>query len=210
MTSRSIKVPLTLAALALACVSCSVLKPKPDLTQYYLLRAQAPQSQPGSPPGSRQTSLIVGPGHLAEYLNSLPILVTEAPNRLQRLDQHQWAEPLASGVHRVLVENLIHLLPGAELVAYPDTGGRPSWFELRYHLFKLEGGPGREVVLEVSWSLREQPNGRPVAERTSTFMVPTRGTPETVDDYVTRLSRALSDWSILVGQTLAPELGENH
>jgi hypothetical protein len=49
-----------------------------------------------------------------------------------------------------------------------------------------------------------------VAERSSTFIVPTGGTPETVDDYVTRLSQALSDWSILVGQTLAPELGKSH
>lgn len=196
----------SLVSITLLGVGCSVLKPKPDLTQYYLLRAEAPVAATAPATSAHPTALVVGRGHVAEYLNPMPIIIAEGSNRLRRLEHHQWAEPLDAGVNRVLVENIERLLPGADLVAYPDTAPRSSALELRYHVFKLEGNLGRDVTLDVTWSIRQQPGTRMIAERTSTFTVPARQSSEEVGDYVTRLSQALTQWSVAVAESLAPGL----
>jgi uncharacterized lipoprotein YmbA len=84
-------------------------------------------------------------------LQSTPLLVSDGVNRLKRLDQYHWAEPLAKGISRVLTADLAYALPAARLSVYPNPSLAPERYELRYTINRLEGALDGPVVLDVTW-----------------------------------------------------------
>lgn len=182
---------------------CSVLKPKHDLTQFYVLRAQSLAAVPDTP--SEPLALRVGPGRVADYLNSTPIVVNEGSNRIRRLDLHHWAEPLDRGVNRVLIEDLTQLLPSATVTTSSEVAGHDRACQLRYTVTRLEGELDQDVFLDVSWSLREPGSNRTLTEATSQFTVPASGLNQGVEGYVMRLSSTLAQWSRSVAEAIAKE-----
>jgi len=87
MKSMPLKTTLhrSLAAVAgplLFLAGCSVLKPKADLTQFYVLRSGSTGSQAEARASTVPTEIRIGPGRLANYLEATPIAVQDGDNRL--------------------------------------------------------------------------------------------------------------------------------
>jgi len=183
----------TLAGLLLFPTGCSVLKPKADLTQFFVLRPGSADSKAESRTGDSLPGIRVGPGSVARYLESTPIVVANGPNRVEPLNLYHWAEPLPKGISRTLAEDLAQRLNLPHLTLYPDTPPGVSSTEVRFMINRFEGKLDGPVTLDVSWQILQQPDGRVVASKHSGYVIPAgRGD---VASYVDRLSQALSEWA---------------
>ena len=178
-----------LAALLIGGAGCSVLKPKADLTQFHVLRAQSTGTAVSGAIASRE--IRVGPGGIAAYLENNRIAVEQGPNRVDYLDVYRWAEPVSKGVSRVLAENLARRVAGADLSLYPNPPLTDSGFEIRYNVERFEGTLAGPVTLEVSWQLVDRASGTAMARKRSAYTVPLQGKRTDVGAYVERLSDAL-------------------
>lgn len=100
---------LSLAILGLLALSsgCAALKPAQNESQYYLLSARAPNAQATSHPSARASCVVrLCPVEMADYLKTEDMVVRMANNAVRFEPFQRWAEPLASGIRRVVAENL--------------------------------------------------------------------------------------------------------
>jgi len=190
----TIKVGLAaLAGLLLFQTGCSVLKPKADLTQFFVLRPVSADSKLEKRTGAALLEIRVGPGSVASYLETTPIVVANGPNRVEQLDLYHWAEPLPKGISRTLAEDLAQRLNLPHLTLYPDKPPGVSSTEVRFMINRFEGKLDGPVTLDVSWQIVQQPDNRVVSSKHSVYVIPAG--PGDVASYVDRLSQALSKWA---------------
>jgi uncharacterized lipoprotein YmbA len=194
-----------LAALLLLSAGCSLLEPKADLTQFYVLRAPAPAAAGVARPEAGGPAIRIGPGTIAGYLEVMPLVIQDGPNRLRRLDQHHWAEPLSEGIARALGESLALKVPGAAVTRYPDPAPGAASFEVRYTVNRFEGALDGAVTLDVAWQLVAQPSGAIVASAHPVYEIPAAGRSGDVAGYVECLSRALDRWSEELAAAMAAQ-----
>jgi len=181
-------------ALFVAAMGCSVLKPRADLTRFYVLRAQ-PGNDTKTPPGPARAELRVGPGRIPGYLDNSKIAVDAGANRVQYLDLSRWAEPLSKGLNRVLGENLASRLNRPQLTVYPDPAFGSSGYEVRYTLERFEGELAGTVTLVASWQVVERSSGKRIAGARSLYEVAAEPSDKDVAAYVERLSKAVGQWA---------------
>ena len=192
-----------LSALLLFQTGCSVLKPKADLTQFFVLRPGSADSNAEERTGAALPEIRIGPGNVASYLESTPIVVAKGPNRVEQLDLYHWAEPLPKGISRTLAQDLAQRLNLPHLTLYPDTAPGDSSTELHFMINRFEGKLDGPVTLDVSWQILQQPDGRVVASKHSVYVIPA-GRAD-VASYVDRLSQALSKWATDVAPAISPQ-----
>ncbi len=82
---------------------------------YYLLSAK----EAGSLPNRQSPSLGIGPIEIPEYLNRNGLVYNRDGNKLQIANYERWAEPLNSGVQRVISLNLANILNTENVQSYP-------------------------------------------------------------------------------------------
>jgi len=192
----TINIGLTaLAGLLLLQAGCSVLKPKADLTQFYVLRAtpSTGAATTESKPTARST-IRVSSGRLAAYLDVTPVVVQDGSNRVKQLDLHHWAEPLSKGISRVFGENLAARLNGAQIIIYPEPANATA-LELRYTINRLEGTLGGPVILQVNWQVVDLASGTTLHAASTDRQIPAAGQTEDVSAYVDQISAALVIWA---------------
>jgi uncharacterized lipoprotein YmbA len=185
------------------------LKPKPDLTRFYVLRGPTLEAQSDETNRATRVALRIGPGRVADYLRSTPILVSAGPNRIEPLDLHHWAEPLSEGIARTLVENLRQLLPMADVAPHTEPPTGDSGYQLRYQVTRFEGALAQEVVVEARWALNDRHSGRTVLESTFRHTEPLTGSDSSVENYVSHMSRVVAVWSQALAESVATELGNS-
>ena len=184
-----------LGGLCLFPTGCSVLQPKADLTEFYVLRSPSAVSGVRAPAGGSPLEIRVGPGNVAEYLNATPIAVEEGVNRLRYLDRHHWAEPLSKAIGRTLAGELAARLDPARVTVYPEPTAGAASLEVRYSVTRFEGQLDGPVTLEVSWRVLQMPAATVVAEHRSVYVVPPAAGKQEVGEYVERMAVAVSQWS---------------
>jgi uncharacterized lipoprotein YmbA len=183
------------AAAALGMSGCSFLQPKPDLTQFYVLRASPPSAPAPVPTGRELPEIQVGPGNIAAYLASTSIVIQDGPNRLKPLDGYHWAEPLAKGLSRTLSEDLAQRLKEAQITVYPAPPTAASGCAILYSVNRFEGTLEGTVALDVTWQIVERPTGRLIHGARAVYIVPSEAGHDDIAVYVERMSRAIGLWS---------------
>ena len=144
----ALRTELAILLTLLALTGCGTTQP----TEHYLLTAEA-QAATGEPMVQR---IGVGPVEVAEYLHDIR-LARSTGNRLELADFHRWAEPLDSGITRVLAENLALLTGGAEPVLFPWRGDERPPVAARVSVLKLERRNGSAELLS-RWGLYNTDN----------------------------------------------------
>jgi uncharacterized protein len=195
-------VAFVLVGTSLLLAGCSALRPKQDLTRFYVLRPvdRPSLSTTSSYIPSAHGTLRVGPGRIAGYLDSTPIITDGGQNLVHPLRFDHWAEPLGKGLERILAGDLRQSLPLLNVVLSSDSAAANAENRLAYEVTRFEGAPGREVVLEVSWTLHTLE--RDMAHPAMRFTVPATSSSEDVAGYVARLSHAVALWSDAVVHSL--------
>lgn len=192
-------------AAILALTGCSALKPKPDLTRFYVLSVVSQSTLEALPPSGVVGPIVIGPSSLPRYLESTPIVVDDGSNRVLRLDLHQWAEPLDKGIRRVLAGNLSELLNTPHVVVYPQSSDAESGYDLSYTVSKCDGSLGDQFVLEVFWRVQERTTKKVLAEKRSRYAIPVAAGQSDPGNYVARMSQAIGQWSAdIAGVILSP------
>jgi len=126
----------TLAAVFLGTlVACSLPQAQPDLTRYYLLDEVTHKADVaevvGEPP-----RIVLRPIMVPEYLRGRIMQVRVGDNELQFIDQARWAEPLESGMARVLREDLSQR---PARVRISPRGGEEHEYDVAVNLRRCEG-----------------------------------------------------------------------
>lgn len=126
--------------------------------RYYTLGvAVAPPAQPTA----NAPSVWVAPVTLPDSVDRPQLVIRLAPNRVAILDQHRWAEPLASAVSRTIAANLGMLLGGAQVSAEAQHAAAGAQVRVLVDLQRFESVPGQGVTIEALWSVRRGSEAEP-------------------------------------------------
>lgn len=107
------KTPLRIGALTLVVTLLAACGSTPP-SRYYMLSADAMKA-----PTSDGVSVGVGPIQIPDYLKGRGMILGRDGNKLDISEFERWAEPLESGVLRVLLLNLASLLDTRQMTVFP-------------------------------------------------------------------------------------------
>jgi uncharacterized lipoprotein YmbA len=130
----------------------------------------------------------VGPVSLPAYLERLPIVTRDGPNRLKIDDGQRWAGPLSEEIVRVLKQNLIALTGIQRVTVYPWYHDGVPDLCIRLNVLAFEGSAGK-VHLNVQWSMSDKVAGTIVDDRQARIEVPVPA--DDTETLVAAMSRAL-------------------
>jgi uncharacterized lipoprotein YmbA len=123
------------AGMLVALTACSLPQAQPDLTRYFLLNEVTHEAGVaevvGEPP-----RIVLRPVIVPEYLRGRIMQVRVADNELRFIDVARWAEPLESGLTRVLREDLAQRPARVRVVA---RGVDEHEFDVAVNLRRCEG-----------------------------------------------------------------------
>lgn len=139
-------------------------------TQFYMLFSPgtAPEMKPYASvsdfrtAGPRVAVFITVPA----YLDRPQMVIRRGNNVDVQIEAyHEWSEPMADGVTRVLCEGLSASLASRGGAVFPLRSAMPADWRISVDVTRLDGAPGGEAVLDALWSLssaRDSPD-TPVA-----------------------------------------------
>lgn len=138
---------VTLLALAAVCGCASA-----PVEQHYTLSAAASASPPlASLPNA---AIAVGLARVSEVVDRPQLVTRASENRVRILEQQRWAEPLKSGIPRVVAANLGRLLGTSKASASPQVEAKDATYRVSLDVQRFESRPADGVTMEVAWSVR--------------------------------------------------------
>lgn len=196
----------SLAMLLLALTGCG----RSPVTRFYLLSPLMPVVDApltSVPAATFSMDTKTGPRvavltSIAAYLDRPQLVVRDGNGVDVRLgDYHQWSEPLADGVTRLLCDRLSAALAPAGGLAFPLRAALPAEWRISVEITRLDGAPDREATLEAVWTLGPAQNTTEAAAASGHFVsrIP-------VGSDMAALAAAESILLIRLGETLATEL----
>ena len=188
-----------LAGMATLCLAGAFLagcSSSPRVTYYTLNPAAPPET---AAPAPAVGSVAIGPVTLPEMLNRPHLVLRTAPNRVEVLETHRWAEPLKSELPRIIADNLTVLLTPARVSSYHQQAALNADVRVAIDFVQFEMVSGEGVTLDALWTVRRAGDDTPKTGRT-TVREPAAG-----DGYVTLVtaqSRALGVLSRDIAQAV--------
>lgn len=187
----------TSSALAtiVALILCTACSRSPRVTYYTLTSESAPQSAP------QPLALSIGPVTIPELVNRPQLVVRVAPNRVDVLESHRWAEPLKTEIPRLMAQNLGQLLGSDRVSAYGQASGGEAQYRVLLDITRLDAVPGESVRVEASWLVR----GAGSARREGRALIREKVSGTGYEAVAAALSRALAGVSAEVAKTVRSE-----
>lgn len=137
----------------------------PPSNFYRLTPAAAPA------PVGQEPSLGIGPVDIPDFLNRNAMVYTREGNQLQIASEERWAEPLESGITRVIGINLSQLVHSENLRFFPwDVRHAPD-YGVRISVLDLDARDG-QATLAVDWLIYRPADGAAITRRISHFSKP--------------------------------------
>jgi len=182
---------LRLAGLCLlaACASAPV-------EQDYTLSVEAPREALQSMP---DVSVAVGAARMGEMYDRPQLVVRASGNRVRILEEQRWAEPLKSGIARVVAADLGRLLGTAHTTAYPHGEASNTGYRVALDVQRFDATPGAGVDVDIAWRVTRLPQGTAQDGRTTTH----EDASGEYEALVSAHSRALATASRDIAQAIA-------
>jgi uncharacterized lipoprotein YmbA len=121
--------------------------------RYYTLAADQSLNKaevPDSPTG--RYAVAVGPVTVPLAVDRPQFVIQVAPNRVALLDDQRWAEPLKSGIPRVIAFDLAGLL-GVPIVMFPQDSQADVKYRVAIEIRNFVSVPGEAATVEASWTV---------------------------------------------------------
>lgn len=188
-----------LAAIILSLAACGSTPP----SDYYVLAARSGDIPTGDTP-----SVGVGPISIPEYLNRNSMVFNRDENKLEIATFARWAEPLESGISRVLSLNLAANLNTEDIQIFPWHSTRAPDYAVGVRLLGLDSNK-RRAQLVAEWSLRK--GGAQATEtRRIVRLEKTNGadTP-TPDDMAAAYSELLGELSDVIAKAIVDDMSRS-
>jgi uncharacterized lipoprotein YmbA len=181
---RTVTVAAVAAGIALALAGCSR---SPQVVFYTL----APEAKVAAAPAAAAgPSVVVGPVSIPELIDRPQLVVRTAPNRVDILEMHRWAEPLKDELPALLAQNLGRLLGSTRVSSYRQYAGAALDLRVLVDLLRFEAKPGEGVTVEANWTIR----GTAGAAQTGHSLI-TEQADDGYDAQVAAFNRALAGLS---------------
>ena len=126
-------------------------------TQFYMLNPVPPTTDAQTRVMEPEVVLVsLDPVEIPQYLNR-PHLVTHLDGAEYHLDEfNQWLEPLGDTLTRVIAENLTEMLGDRPIEVISMARPVETDFSITVQILRLDGSPGKEMVLIARWTLFDQ------------------------------------------------------
>ncbi|TAN50732.1 MAG: membrane integrity-associated transporter subunit PqiC [Methylococcaceae bacterium] len=136
--------------------------PKP---QYYTLQAPPPPTLHSSIAGTAQPEIVIAPITLPEAVDRTQWVMRTGDNTLEISDAHRWAEPLQSGIARVLAANLSQLLDTPSVTAFGAHAATDQAIRVNVEITAFESSPGQDATIAALWTIKRPGNNQPLSGR---------------------------------------------
>jgi uncharacterized lipoprotein YmbA len=130
---------------------------------YYLLSARA-----GDGPGGQTPSLGIGPIEIPEYLNRNGLVYNRDGNQLQIANYERWAEPLASGITRVIGLNLARTLDTENVQSFPWYKSDTPDYGVQVTVITLDANDSQATLI-AEWVV-QKPGSKTVLSRRIAYL----------------------------------------
>jgi uncharacterized lipoprotein YmbA len=195
---------LVLAGCALLLAGCSILKPRPDGSQFFELTrtsdaqtsdadARSNTAAPANPDGFPGLSVGLGPIILPEYLDRREIATRVNATQIVYSPTNCWVESLDVSIRRIVSENLSALLGTDEIVSYPWLGNARPRYQVEIEILRLDSNPAGDAELLARWAIKDASGKQYVVVRRSSLSRP--ATSAGASAAVSALSGTLGDLS---------------
>jgi uncharacterized lipoprotein YmbA len=147
-----------LSILAFVCVGVATLSgcSRSPRVDFYTLSPMAKLE--GAPQTQIAPTVTVAPITVPELVDRPQIVVRVDGSRVDILETERWAEPLKSGIPRLVAENLSRLLGGARVSAYPQNAANDSDYRVFVDFQRFES-TGDGVTVDALWAIRRTTTG---------------------------------------------------
>tara|TARA_R110002072_G_scaffold1815_8_gene15366 strand:+ start:52056 stop:52670 length:615 start_codon:yes stop_codon:yes gene_type:complete len=161
--------------------------------QYYVLSAHSFSASSDNAP-----SVGVGPIETPEYLSRENMVLRSTKNYLEVSADSLWAEPLDSGIQRVLILNLAGQLKTQNVESFPWHPRRAPDYGVKVSVLTMDANT-QVATLTAEWLVYRPSDSKPVNRRISQLQRPlSSGTPaaeqvaEAYSDLLFQLSEIIS------------------
>lgn len=192
---KSCRTSLTILALLLALSACGTTPGN----SYYLLTATDAAAPSGQAP-----SLGIGPIEIPEYLNRNRLVYNRDGNQLRIANYERWAEPLESGVQRVISLNLAHLLDTENVQAFPWPRSQEPDYSVQITIMSLDAGDSY-AKLVAEWVVLKSGQALVSGRKISQISVQIPGTSVTPE----QIAPAYSDLLYQLSEVIADKITED-
>jgi uncharacterized lipoprotein YmbA len=169
-------------------------------SDYYVLSAAATETPTGDSP-----SLGVGPVSIPEYLNRNSMVFNRDGNKLEIASFARWAEPLESGISRVLSINLASRLNTEDIQVFPWHPSQAPDYAVGVRLLVLDSNSVR-AQLVAEWSLRTKKDSSAEVRRIVSLEETTTGVELSPENVARSYSNLLAKLSDKIAKTIADDL----
>jgi uncharacterized protein len=174
----------------------------PPVSYYQLSATDTGQTAAGAS-AIGEAVIGVGPVRLPEFLDRPQIIIRMGSNRVQLVEGHRWAEPLAENIPRVLRENLAARLGTERIQYFPWNQTAAVDLQIPVEILRFEGEGYKEAHLEVIWSVQGRGGKKLLPQRRAKYQV--AAAQADCEGLVQALSRTLA----LLSREIAEEISRN-
>ena len=175
------RMPAIAALLALA--ACATAPQE----RFYTLSGPAAASAPAGAPASTLT-ISVGPVTVPEEVDRTPMVLRTGPNRVQIDEQHRWAEPVKSGIARVLADSLSRALGTPRVYASRQGAGATPDVRVAVEVRRFDSSLADGATIDAVWSV----SGAKVAPKTGRSVITEPATSPDPEGVAAAHGRALA------------------
>ena len=202
MISTKVFIGIAIALCLCACAST------PN-SRFYVLNANQETTASDQAAIDRNlVSICVGPVIVAAYLDRLQLCIRDSGNEVTYAEFDRWAEPLESGIARVLVENLSHALNTARIDVFPWKSPAPVDYQVRIMVLRFDGERGGQAKLKARWLLEAAGHEKPVFDIMVSIVEPVDS--KKYEDLVRAQNKALEKLSHEIAGVIKQVAGKNN
>ena len=122
-------------------------------------------------PGGSIAAIRIAPVEVPRYVDRPQLVFRRTDTEIDLAETSLWAEPLKEAIPRVLALDLRAMLCADILVDSAKRSHRPD-FLLTVSVNRLDGTPGGQTVLDVTWTITDEREKKDILLRTSRFTEP--------------------------------------
>ena len=141
----------------------------PPIRYYQLSSLPISDNQKDAEIGKPRTIIGVGPVDTPPYVDRLQLVTRSGPQELDVADFDRWAEPVQTGVTRVLIKNLSQLLSRERAVVVSWDGVIPSDYQVQIEVLRFDFEKSGEALLTAQWTIVGREGRDILVIRTSRF-----------------------------------------
>ncbi|OEU73035.1 MAG: hypothetical protein BA864_09980 [Desulfuromonadales bacterium C00003093] len=180
--------------------ACIQLGSEPQPLRHYLLQ---PMTETRNYLPEQNLNLTLEPMEFPSYLDRPQLVTVNQQKQVVIANVDRWAEPLQENLTRILKENLTRQFSNIEVATFPGKAPVAEHLQLKLTINHFDGILGKNSHVDIRWELI----------RSATTEIMTQGhfvSQKPLDssylDLVSKLNSAITEFSLLLGETIAGKM----